>query len=503
MTPEQAKLLVRQAFREQGLTGDVIKGIDPALISTLLRIKGRIKTLPPPGDLLREQAWRQTRSQLYADLDRFANELGREVLTTLKGEVQRSEEFARGYMELGVEKATTAGQTVTARTSVTVGAGPAFQAQPLQTFVMGNEITVTTGQTYFKAISQAGVAGKDFQALFGTAIDQTSGLISVGGTKTGVARFYMTSIDRLVTQGILEGRATEEIASDLVGESFRGLNLGMTGRQLRVQATTVVRTAIADSLNRAHEAFWSANNDWSWTDPETGEEHSGTLIQGYIFDAITDSRACPECSMYDQKYATKIDDLPRAPLHPRCRCIRRPVTNTERLLMKEDAEEARAGRGPKTGGSAVELYTEADLRKSGTLKRGQSMKDFLALQKSRRRAAQQQGRDLPERWYATPVKKDGKTYWRKAVDLPPVGRAGVMRVPEWLGQKNGNGFVVSDATRVDFFGGGKAGEARNEVFKRLIKEGKGAREALVELLSVDRRVKVGRYRFKPVAKLPS
>ena len=78
-----------------------------------------------------------------------------------------------------------------------------------------------------------------------------------------------------------------------------------------------------------------------------------------------------------------------------------------------------------------------------------------------------------------------------------------MRVPEWLGQKNGNGFVVSDATRIDFFGGGKAGEERNELFKRLIKNGKGSREALVELLSVDRRVKVGRYRFKPVAKLPS
>jgi len=233
MTPEQAKLLVRQAFREQGLTGDVIKGVDPALIAMLLRIKGRIKTLPPAGDLLREQVWRQTRPQLYADLDRFANELGREVLTTLKGEVQRSEEFARGYMELGVEKATEAGQTVTAGTSVTVGVGPTFQAQPFQSFVMGKEITVTTGQTYFKAISQAGVAGKDFQALFGTTIEQSSGLITVGGTKTGVARFYMTSIDRLVTQGILEGRTTEDIASDLVGESFRGLNLGMTGKLLR------------------------------------------------------------------------------------------------------------------------------------------------------------------------------------------------------------------------------------------------------------------------------
>jgi hypothetical protein len=500
MTPEQARLLVRQAFIEQGLTGSVIKGIEPDLIAALLRIAGRIKTLPKPGDLMREQVWRQTRPQLYADLDRFANRLGVDLLNTLKGQVQSAEEFARGYVELGVEKATATGQNVTAGSSVTVGAGPTFQAQPFQSFVMGKDITVTSGQTYFKAISQAGVAGKDFQALFGASINQTDGFISVGGKGTGVARFYMTSIDRLVTQGILEGRLTEDIASDLVGESFRGLNLGMTGRQLKTQATTVVRTAIADSLNRAHEAFWSANNDWEWTDPNTGEEHKGTLIKGFIFDATTDSRACPECSMWDQKYATKIDDLPRAPLHPRCRCVRRPVTNTERLLMKEDAEDARDGRGPKTVGSGIELQTEEDLRKSGALRRGESMKDFLGRQKRLRKAAQQQGRDLPERWYATPVKKDGKVYWRKAVDLPPVGRAGVMRVPEWLGQKNGNGFVVSDATRIDFFGGGKAGEARNETFKRLIKEGKGSREALVALLSVDRNVKVGRYRFKPVGK---
>ena len=492
MTPEQARLLVRQAFREQDLTLKVVREADPRFVYLLRRIAGQIKGLPDPGDLMRETEWRRLRPGLFRELDAYANQLGAQVLETLKGEIGQMEQFARGYIELGVEKATTAGEVVRQGSAVTVGPN---QAKPFTTFVMGKEITVTSGELYFKAISQSGVAGQSFAKVFGTSLDKTGGLLTVGQERTGLSRFFMTSIDRLVTQGVLEGRTTEEISQDLIFESVKGgLNLGKTARQLKANATTVVRTAIADANAKAAEAWWDANDKWEWDDPETGEHHEGKIIGGWIFDAVTDSRACPECAMWDQKYAPNRDDLPAVPVHPRCRCMRRPVTATERLLMKEDAEEqrrwAKAGVDrPKSVGSAVELYTEADLRKSGVLRRGESMKDFLSRQRGRRRAAQQDGRDLPERWYATPVKKDGQTFWRKAVDLPPVGRAGVRRVPEWLE-------TASVTTQVDFFGS----KARQQRFQELIASGKSAREAMVQLLSVDKVDGLRYYRFKPMKK---
>jgi hypothetical protein len=500
MTPEQARLLVRQAFREQDLTLDVIKRSDPRLVWALRRIAGLIKTLPKPGDMMRESQWRQMRANVMNELDGYARTVGAEALETLKAEVDRSEEFARGYIRLGLEKATESGQTVKTNTAVSLGVN---QAQPFQAFVLGKELTVTTGRTYFEAFNRAGVAGQSFAKAFGVKLDEAGGILQVPAGRKGVARYFMTSIDRLVMQGILEGRLTEDIAQDLIFDSIKGgLSLGQSAKSLKTSAVTVVRTAIADGLNRAHEQFWDANDSWEWTDPVTGEEHSGKIIQGWIFDAITDSRACPDCSMLDQKYAPRRDDLPAPPLHPRCRCIRRPISETERLLMREDAEEARrrekAGIKPQTVGSAVELYEAKDLPGR---RRGESPKDFIKRMNGKRRAAQQDGRDLPERWYSTPVKKDGKTFYRVARDLPAFGREGVRRVPEWLGERDGNGFMVNDATRIDFFGGGKAGATRNELFKRLVQGGKSPREAMVQLLSVDKEEGRRRFRFKPVDQL--
>jgi hypothetical protein len=61
--------------------------------------------------------------------------------------------------------------------------------------------------------------------------------------------------------------------------------------------------------------------------------------------------------------------------------------------------------------------------------------------------------------------------------------------------------MVNDATRIDFFGGGKAGATRNELFKRLVQGGKSPREAMVQLLSVDKEEGRRRFRFKPVDQL--
>ena len=492
MTPEQAKKLIQLAFYQQSLATDMVTGIDPDLKATLRIIAGKINTLPEAGNLLRESAWRQMKPQIMKDLDRFAGKFGESVISVLREGAVKAEEFSRGFIELGVEGATQSGQVVTARSSVSVGLN-----QPAELmFINNQDIPVTVGRTYFKAIAETDVVGQNFTKLFGKSVSEQGGILSIGTEQTGIARFYMTSIDRVTTEGILKGETTKEIADNLISESFRGLNLGKTGRQLRTQAMTVARTATANALNRAHEAFWDANDKWEWTD-EAGNTKSGNIIKGWIFDAVTDSRACPTCTMLDQRFAKKRDDLPSVPVHPRCRCVRRPVTASELQLMRDDAKD-----GTKPLGSAIELYEAKDLPGR---KRGESPKDFIKRKQRLRRAQNQQGKDTAERWYATPIKKDGKTFYRMARDLPTQGKAGVIRVPEWLGQGLEPKLAdrppllkrTTDATRIDFFGGGVPGELRNIEFKKLIKEGDTPRQAMVKLLTYDKEDGFRRYRFKP------
>lgn len=463
MDERQARLLIQQAFREQGLTGEVIKGVNPNLLEALRRVASLIRTtLPAPGDLMRERAWRQLRPRLYADLDRFANELGAATMEALKGEINQAERVASGYL-MG-EKTNPAALTRSGNVDSLRG------ATPFTAVWQGADITVTSGEMYFRALSQTGVAGQSFREIFGVSIDPTGGILTVGEQRTGLSRFFITSIDRLVSRGILEGIDTADIAHELVFDSIKsGLNLGKTGRQLRTNAFTVVRTAIAEANARMHEAFWDANDE---------------DIEGWVFDALSDSRTCPWCAMNDQKEAKDRDDLPKVPLHPRCRCQVLPITKAAKLLREEDKKE-----GNLPGGSAVELYTEAELRDKFNVPKNESIKDFL-----KRRGGPGERDQL--RIYRTPVKQNGRTFYRVARDLPATGASGILKVPEWLATAN-------TTTRVQFFGGGNPGRIRNEYFERRIKDGDSPRTALNALLSRDEAVtrRSHMLRFKPAAGL--
>lgn len=478
MTPEQAKKLVREAFYEQGLAGSIGENVDSALKATLRIIQGRISGLWKKPALERERLWRGIRPQLMREVDQLSNRIGEEILMALREEIDHAEEFTRGYIRAGVEGATEAGVKAARSSSTTVGIA---SAEPFNTTVLGADLEVTTGRTYFEAISRAEVAGQNFRKVFGTSIDPTGGILTVGREDTGFARFFMTTIDRTVTQGILTGASSEEMSQELIFDSIRsGLNLGRSGKLLKANAMTAIRTGVADALNRAHEAFWEANNDWEWTD-DTGERRSGKLIVGYLFDALTDSRACPECAMYDQKMAKNLSDLPTTPLHPRCRCIRRPITEGEQALIEEDRKN-----GKLTGGTGVQLYEAHELPGR---RKGESAKDFIDRKRRQRRAQTQHDRDVSERWYARPVRRDGKVFYRVSRDLPAEDGTGVRRVPEWLAKTN-------RTTQVEFFGGSGAGLQRYQIFQRLIKGGTEPREALNKLLKPDQVDGFTRYTLK-------
>jgi len=442
----QARLLIRQAFREQDLTVRVTNAADAALMASLQRAAALIKTLPAAGDLMREQAWRKLKPQIMQELDRYANELGRQTLDALKGEIEQAEVVARAFIPVP-----------------TPGG-----AEAVSTVWMGNEIRVTSGDLYFRALSKAGVAGQSFLEVFGTSVDKAGGILTVGEKRTGLARFFMTTIDRVVTRGLLEGRQTIDMADDLIFDSIKGgLNLGQSAKQLRANAITVVRTAIMDANSRAREAFWDANDE--------------DIVRWY-FDALSDSRTCPWCAMYDQKEAKSRDELPKVPVHPRCRCQVLPLTKAALLLREEDRKD-----GTLQGGSAVELFKESELPGR---RKGETAKEYIARMREERKRAQAAGGDLSERWYATPVKKDGVTYWRRARDLPPTGKSGVMNVPQWLATSN-------KTTQVEFFGGGGPGALRQQRFEEMLRQGLNPREALAKLLSADGNARnVTRYRFK-------
>lgn len=451
MTPEQAKLLIRQAFREQDLSIQTVNAADSALLATLQRVAGLIKTLPPAGDLFREQAWRKLKPQIMQELDGYARQLGRQTLEVLKGEVEQAEVVARAFVPVPRP-----------------GGAEAFG-----TVWMGDQIRVTAGDLYYRALSKAGVAGQSFLEVFGTSVDKGGGILTVGEKRTGLARFFMTTIDRVVTRGLLEGRQTIDMADDLIVDSIKGgLNLGFSAKQLRANAVTVVRTAIIDANARAREAFWDANDE--------------DIVRWY-FDALSDSRTCPWCAMYDQKEAKERDKLPKIPLHARCRCQVLPLTKAALILREEDRED-----GTLQGGSAVELFREDELPGR---RKGETAKEYIARMREERKRAQAAGGDLSERWYATPAKKDGVTYWRRARDLPPTGKSGVMNVPQWLATSN-------KTTQVEFFGGGGPGALRQQRFEEMLRQGLNPREALAKLLSADGNARnVKRYKFKPAKSL--
>lgn len=154
--------------------------------------------------------------------------------------------------------------------------------------------------------------------------------------------------------------------------------------------------------------------------------------------------------------------------------------------MKEDQR-----KGNQSGGTGIKLYRESELPGK---RNGETAKDFIKRKRQERREAIANGKDLSQRWYATPVKQNGQTFYRMAEDLPAIGKQGVVRVPEWLSSTN-------KTTQIEFFGGGRPGKIRQEAFERLIEQGTHPREALNRLLSSDRVDGFKRYRFKPSGEL--
>ena len=200
------------------------------------------------------------------------------------------------------------------------------------------------------------------------------------GEASPVARAMFKNVEKIVTKGIIDGTPTDEIAAALAKRTKRagipGIDLNSKGaaKQIRSMAMAMSRTAIQDFnqqvKERVYQGFDEALEGMVW-------EHSSAL----------DSRVCPTCMALDEeKWLPGDGDRPRLPIHVGCRCAQVLIDPKDPYFWDNESITAQQIRpeedGPYAGG------------------------------------------------YKTPIVINGKTFYRKAVqvtsDTPPPRYADVL-----------------------------------------------------------------------------
>ena len=88
MTPEEmaaqrAMLASRILFNTLDAAAGAIVNSDDAFIQALISIRRQLDLLPPPGDLMREKAWKEMRPAIAKALNPWSQTLGRETIAAI------------------------------------------------------------------------------------------------------------------------------------------------------------------------------------------------------------------------------------------------------------------------------------------------------------------------------------------------------------------------------------------------------------------------------------
>lgn len=295
MTPEQAFAAIRNAIRLENLSLELARKVLPELALVFKQVRQQIEALPAAA-IDRELQYRRYMLQL-ADMFRGVNDSYYQGLSAgLRAEVERQVHWAESYLRV----AGLSPDTVEVAAARPPGLSVPISLQPSGPvmFPLGPQFTPTQ---LAEIASRTEVLGNRLITLFGWG-DQVDSPFIKGMIKR---------VDRAVKTGFLLGQTNDEIA--------RNLNVALNGGVADVKA--IARTAVMDMSQRAHEAFWDANDD-------------GT-IKLWRWDATFDYRVCLQCAPLDGKEVEDRDDLPHAPIHPNCRCRVLPVTTTELELRRQ------------------------------------------------------------------------------------------------------------------------------------------------------------------------
>lgn len=132
-----------------------------------------------------------------------------------------------------------------------------------------------------------------------------------------VQRELVDGIKRVIMQGIMAGKGTDDIVRDLGKvvldkDSFRQAGTRVFSKaQYRMEM--IARTEVLRAHNMGRLKF-----------------HQEAGIEKLEWMTMNDERTCPVCGPLDgRKYS--IDKFPQQPAHPHCRCTNLPMVEPERL----------------------------------------------------------------------------------------------------------------------------------------------------------------------------
>ena len=246
-------------------------------------------------------------------------------------------------------------------------------------------------------------------------------MFNVDGKAKGqspVNKALFKTVDTRVRGGLINGWTTRDIAdlmaTDVVAAGVPGVKLtAPVAKQIRSQAIAIARTATQDMQRQVKEELYEQNKH---------------LMKGMVWMWTTglDSKTCETCAVLDQRRWEQDDPTrPEWPLHPHCRC--------EALLI--DPED--------------EFWNE-------TQRNAQQIKPATKRVKDKETGKWKTVKTEPytgKGAYKTPVKINGKQYWRKVVkvtsDKPPTSLSDVYA--RWATDSSTSLEVAMGPTRARYF----------------------------------------------------
>lgn len=121
---------------------------------------------------------------------------------------------------------------------------------------------------------------------------------------SGLAAADATRVSAAITNGIVNGRTTDQIVRSLRGTAVQGFEDGILAISRR-EAANIVRTSVAHVANQARDELLLNNAD---------------IILGEQWVATLDSRTCARCAALDGKVFA-VGQAPKRPVHfGACRC---------------------------------------------------------------------------------------------------------------------------------------------------------------------------------------
>ena len=370
MNDKQKLIVARDQFALKNLGDDALKRILPAYKAAIRRIAFQLANLPEMSieRELRLKSLLQTIDQQFLA-----------VQDQMRGVIPEAQADA---FEHGLENARqflTQSEQITAGDILSVTEDTSFisAANPRGEFVTPS---ITRSQVYAAAQDQG-------FSVFGSGANARP----LADLLPDWRAFQVKEYENVLREGFLTGRSTQEIVRE-----FGPLGRGRKGWAM---TETLVRTAMHEASDIAHNAFWDANDDFSWTD-EDGKERKVKLIKEWEWDATNDTRLCPICAPLDEQRYARREDAPKVyPDKPHwgCRCKVLPVTETSDRL--DEAEGSFLER------KKVEYYKDAN----GNRRRRPPEKEWDGRKVN--------GKKVNENAYARPQRIQGEYYWVRRRDM--------------------------------------------------------------------------------------